>query len=82
MELIRDFGNIGRSDAALVGGNGVSLGEMTQAGIPLPTGFVILTNAFERFIKENHLNVEIDAALHKVIIKTYTPLTKLRRIFR
>ncbi len=39
---------------------------MTQAGIPVPDGFVILSDAFERFIKETDLNVEIDAAFNEV----------------
>ena len=36
MELIRDFKNLSKSDTALAGGKGASLGEMTQAGIPVP----------------------------------------------
>src|SRR3989339_800824 len=42
---------------------------MTQAGIPVPEGFVILSNAFEKFIEETDLNVEIDAVLDTVDIK-------------
>ncbi len=66
MELLRKFENLTRHDAALAGGKGASLGEMTQAGILVPPGFVILADAFERFIEETNINVEIDAALHKV----------------
>src|SRR3989344_4065892 len=66
MELIRPFNKLGRHDAALAGGKGASLGEMTQAGIPVPQGFVILSQAFERFIEETNVNVEIDSILHKV----------------
>jgi len=53
-------------DAATAGGKGASLGEMTQAGILVPPGFVILSNAFEQFLKETDLNVEIDAILDSV----------------
>jgi len=66
MEITRNFTKISKEDVALAGGKGASLGEMTQAGIPVPEGFVILSDAFERFIKETDLNVEIDAALDKV----------------
>jgi len=69
MELIKTFKEITKSDTAIAGGKGASLGEMTQAGIPVPDGFVILSNAFERFIKETDLNVEIDAVLDEVDIK-------------
>ena len=53
-------------DVAIAGGKGASLGEMTQSGISVPPGFVILANAFERFLEETDLNVEIDAILHSV----------------
>ncbi len=66
MELTRPFGKIGKDDAKIAGGKGASLGEMTQAGIPVPPGFVILSDAFERFIVETDVNVEIDSILRTV----------------
>ena len=66
MELLRLFKNIGKNDVALAGGKGASLGEMTQAGISVPDGFVILASAFEKFLEETDLNVEIDSILHSV----------------
>lgn len=64
--LIRPFSAIGKNDAGIAGGKGASLGEMTQAGIPVPPGFVVLAPTFERFIEETDLNVEIDAILGTV----------------
>lgn len=46
MELIRTFEKLGKQDVALAGGKGASLGEMTQAGVPILSGFVVLSNAF------------------------------------
>lgn len=66
MELVRRFEKLSKTDVGLAGGKGASLGEMTQAGIPVPPGFVILSDAFERFIQETGLSAEIDAELHKV----------------
>ena len=66
MELVRDFEHINKSDVALAGGKGASLGEMTQAGISVPPGFIILSTAFEKFLEETDLNVEIDSALEAV----------------
>ncbi|MFH0954892.1 MAG: PEP/pyruvate-binding domain-containing protein [Candidatus Micrarchaeota archaeon] len=66
MELARDFKNLGKNDAAIAGGKGASLGEMTQAGIPVPPGFVILAGAFEQFIEEAELKADIDSVLHNV----------------
>ncbi len=71
MELTRSFKNIGKNDVAIAGGKGASLGEMMQAGIPVPDGFVILSNAFDKFLKETELNVEIDAILDTVDINEF-----------
>ncbi len=62
----KSFTQIGKHDANTAGGKGASLGEMTQAGIPVPSGFVVLADAFEQFLKETDLNVEIDSILHTV----------------
>ena len=66
MDLIKDFKNLGKDDVALAGGKGASLGEMTQAGIPVPGGFVVLSNAFEKFLEETDLNVKINSILREV----------------
>jgi len=66
MELIRDFKHIDKNDVALAGGKGASLGEMTQFGISVPSGFVILSNTFDQFIKDADLVQEIDSILDKV----------------
>ena len=47
MELIRQFEKLNKNDAGIAGGKGASLGEMTQAGIPVPGGFVILSTTFD-----------------------------------
>lgn len=63
---IKLFSEIGKMDTALAGGKGASLGEMTQAGISVPPGFVVLAGAFDAFLKETDLGVEIDSILHSV----------------
>jgi len=62
----KSFGELCRLDVAIAGGKGASLGEMTKAGIPVPWGFVVLVSAFERFLAETDLGVEIDSILHTV----------------
>ena len=54
--VIAWFDAIGLSDRPAVGGKGGSLGELTRAGIAVPPGFVVRTEAFEQFI------VALDAA--------------------
>ncbi|HHD92215.1 MAG TPA: hypothetical protein ENL06_01145 [Candidatus Portnoybacteria bacterium] len=67
--LIKNFKQISKADTEIAGGKGASLGEMTQADIPVPQGFVILANAFDRFLEETDLNVEIDTVLDTIDIK-------------
>jgi hypothetical protein len=69
MVISISFNQISKKDTLIAGGKGASLGEMTQAGIPVPEGFVILSNTFDRFIEGTNLNSSIDAALNEVDIK-------------
>ena len=64
--FIKTFKQINKNDASIAGGKGASLGEMTQAGTPIPPGFVVLSDAFDKFLKETDLNVEIDSILDNV----------------
>jgi len=66
MQIVRSFHDLNKNDVDIAGGKGASLGEMTQAGIPVPPGYVVLSSAFEDFIQKTDLNVEIDAALDAV----------------
>jgi len=66
MSHIKPFKNITKKDVPIAGGKGASLGEMTRAKISVPPGFVILANAFDRFIEETKLKEEIEARLSEV----------------
>ena len=69
MEYTKLFSEIGKGDVSATGGKGASLGEMTQAGIPVPTGFVILSSVFDKFLEDNNLLAEINSLLSKVKIE-------------
>ncbi len=66
MKYIKLFQEISKDDANTAGGKGASLGEMTQAGIPVPPGFVVLAGAFDAFLAETDMGVEIAAVLNTV----------------
>jgi len=66
MQFTRPFGELKKTDAAIAGGKGASLGEMTQASIPVPPGFVVLSSAFDAFLSQTALDAEIDALLESV----------------
>ena len=48
-EGIRWFNELSKSDVNIAGGKGANLGEMTQAGLPVPPGFTVTTPAYRRF---------------------------------
>jgi pyruvate,water dikinase len=45
------FADIGLNDRPNVGGKGGSLGELLRAGVAVPPGFVVRTQAFETFLE-------------------------------
>jgi pyruvate,water dikinase len=57
--LILPFTQIDKEDVDLVGGKSANLGEMTQAGFPVPKGFAITIEAYDRFLAENKLTTRI-----------------------
>ena len=50
------FADVGRDAVPLVGGKGANLGELTQAEIPVPPGFVVTTRAYREFINHSGLD--------------------------
>ena len=66
MSHLKFFKQIHKTDVAIAGGKGASLGEMSNARIPVPPGFVVLSSAFDRFLEETKLNAEIEARLKEV----------------
>lgn len=57
------FHEIDKDDVAKVGGKGANLGEMTQAGFPVPEGFVVTSAAYRHMIEVNNLQDKIKTIL-------------------
>ncbi|MBU4142943.1 hypothetical protein KJ590_02995 [Patescibacteria group bacterium] len=72
----KKFNQLSKNDIAIAGGKGASLGEMAQAGFPVPPGFVVVAAAFERFLAETDLNVEVAAIFKKVNYKDINSVDK------
>ncbi len=66
MTHLKFFKDLNKESVDIAGGKGASLGELANADIPVPPGFVVLANAFDRFVEETHLKGEIDARLKEV----------------
>jgi pyruvate,water dikinase len=57
------FNEVTKKDIPLVGGKGANLGEMTNAGIPVPQGFIVTAAAYFDFIEKADLDDKIKALL-------------------
>src|SRR4030042_1475243 len=57
------FNEVTKKDIPLVGGKGANLGEMTNAGIPVPPGFIVTAAAYFDFIEKAGLHNKIKALL-------------------
>ncbi|MFQ5888107.1 MAG: PEP/pyruvate-binding domain-containing protein, partial [Candidatus Hydrothermarchaeales archaeon] len=59
------FDELKKDDVGIAGGKGANLGEMTQAGLPVPPGFVITSKTYEEFLKETGIFENIMEILGK-----------------
>ncbi len=80
--FIKHFNQISKKDVDSVGGKGASLGEMTKAGFQVPEGFVVTAAAFEKYLKETDINVEIRARLNKINLKDIKSVEESSEIIR
>jgi len=67
--LVLPFSEIDKTDIALVGGKGANLGEMTQAGFPVPNGFCITSQSYQELLSSNNLHDRIKALLTNLDVK-------------
>jgi len=65
-KYVLPFSKLTKKSVQIAGGKGANLGEMIKAGFPVPSGFVVLATAFNRFLEETDINVEIDAELDRL----------------
>ncbi len=78
--FINKFSELSKANVDVAGGKGASLGEMTQAGIPVPPGFVVLAPAFDRFLAETDLSQEVAAELDKVNYEDVSSVERASRV--
>ena len=76
MEFVRWFENIRLTDASLVGGKGANLGELTVAGLPVPPGFVVTSEAYHYAIDHADIAARLAAVLASVDTNTTADLTR------
>ena len=67
-ELVLWFDDVRKEDIPVVGGKNASLGEMINAGLPVPPGFAVTAYSYEKYIQEKRIAEQI----YKIIKETVT----------
>jgi pyruvate,water dikinase len=61
--LVLPLASVGSADLAEVGGKGANLGELMRAGLPVPPGFVVTTDAYAAVAHAVGLDTKLAAGL-------------------
>lgn len=77
MNYVEFFKQLGKDDIPIAGGKGANLGELTNAGIPVPPGFVITSETYQKFICETGVADEINKMLAGLDINDTNELQKV-----
>lgn len=72
-ELVLWFDEIRNTDVPIVGGKNASLGEMINAGLPVPPGFAVTAYSYEKFILEKKIAEKIYNILKDTITDPNDP---------
>ncbi|OED30205.1 phosphoenolpyruvate synthase [Methanosphaera sp. WGK6] len=77
MNYVEFFEQIGKEDIPIAGGKGANLGELTNAGIPVPPGFVITSETYLKFITKTGIVDEINKMLEGLDINNTSELQQV-----
>ena len=59
MRYVCRLNEITKNDISIAGGKGANIGEMIRIGMPVPSGFIVTTAAFERLMEIHNLREKI-----------------------
>lgn len=77
MNYVEFFKQLGKEDIPIAGGKGANLGELTNAGIPVPPGFVITAGTYKQFITKTGIVDKINAMLEDLDYNNTSELQKV-----
>ena len=66
-DLVLWFESVRNTDVPIVGGKNASLGEMINAGLPVPPGFAVTAYAYEKFIEETRIASKIYLVIDETV---------------
>ncbi|MDH5636371.1 MAG: hypothetical protein OEY47_06885, partial [Candidatus Bathyarchaeota archaeon] len=72
-EHIAWFEDLRKEDIPLVGGKNANLGEMLQAGIPVPPGFAVTAYTYNKFITKTGLAEKIYKTIEETVTAVSNP---------
>ncbi len=73
---------LSKGDGNLAGGKGANLGEMYNAGFPVPPAFVVTTNAYNHFLEKTGIRDKIDDMLKTIDVDNTEQLEKTAKQIR
>ncbi|WP_017981111.1 phosphoenolpyruvate synthase [Methanocaldococcus villosus] len=82
MKFIAWLDELSNKDVSIAGGKGASLGEMWNAGLPVPPAFVVTADAYRYFIKETGLMEKIKQVLKDLDINNTKALEEASKKIR
>jgi pyruvate,water dikinase len=85
MKRLMSIKNLGVNDIPIAGGKAANLGELTSAGFEVPPGFVLTTESYDYYLKQNNLKDIISEALSGLDVSSDAALQeasgKIRKAF-
>ncbi len=82
MRAITWFEELGVGDVDLAGGKGANLGELTAAGLPVPPGFVVTSEAYLAAIEASGARDKLQAAVKGLDAEDDAALTSAAEVAR
>ncbi len=73
---VEKFESISKDDVGIAGGKGANLGELTQAGIPVPPGFIVTAETYNKFMNDTGIFDNIMDILSGIDINNTKELQK------
>jgi len=80
--LIKWFKDLKKDNIAFAGGKGANLGELINAGMPVPDGFVVSASTFKDFLDETDLSEEIYEILKEIDVNNSDDLRSKAEIIK
>lgn len=66
MSLLLALHDLNKHSLPLVGGKAANLGELLRAGLPVPPGFVLTTDAYSLFVTTHNVQGDVERLAHAV----------------